>query len=158
MPEPRGAEERVPGPSRVAYPGPDGTVTRGPMRLRNALRVLTERANSLSDDVFQRGITPTLLLRLGSRTRNVQGMIVGWARRYRLPVTKSVSVARCESRLQPRARSAYYGGVYQQAYSYWPSRARRFGHPRESIFNPYANIDVSLRMARAHGWDHWGCA
>jgi hypothetical protein len=145
-------------PSRVAYPGPDGRVTRGPMRLRNAVRILTERANSFSDDVLQRGITPTLVLRLGSRAKTVRGMIVGLARRYRLPVTKSVSVARCESRLQPRARSAYYGGVYQQAYSYWPSRARRFGHPGESIFNPYANIDVSLRMARAHGWGHWGCA
>jgi hypothetical protein len=85
-------------------------------------------------------------------------MIGGLARRYGHAVTNAVSVARCESGLQPWARSAYYGGVYQQAFSYWPGRARRFGHSGESIFDAYANIDVSLKMARAYGWGHWGCA
>jgi hypothetical protein len=144
--------------SRVGYPIGDGRVVRGPMALTYAVRILTERANELADDVLQRGITPTLTLRLGSKGKSVRGMIGGLSRRYGHSVTKAVSVARCESGLRPRARSAYYGGVYQQAFSYWPGRARRFGHPGKSIFDPYANIDVSLKMARAYGWGHWGCA
>lgn len=144
--------------SRVGYPTRDGRVVRGPMGLRYAVRILTERANELADDVLQRGATPTLTLRLGSKAKSVRGMIGGLARRYGHSVTKAVSVARCESGLRPRARSAYYGGVYQQAFSYWPGRARRFGHAGESIFDAYANIDVSLKMARAYGWGQWGCA
>lgn len=144
--------------SRVGYPTQSGRVVRGPTGLRYAIRILTERANELADQVLQQGTTPTLVLRLNSKRKPVRGMIVGLSRRYRLAVTKALSVARCESRFRPRARSAYYGGVYQQAFRYWPSRARRFGHPGASIFDPYANVDVSLRMARAYGWGHWGCA
>jgi soluble lytic murein transglycosylase-like protein len=144
--------------TRVGYPTASGRVVRGPTSLRYAVRILTERANELADEVVQQGTTPTLVLRLGSRGKSVRGMIVGLSRRYGLATSKALSVARCESRFRPRARSAYYGGVYQQAFRYWSYRARRFGHPGESIFDPYANIDVSLRMARAHGWGHWGCA
>jgi hypothetical protein len=144
--------------SRVGYPTQSGRVVRGPTGLRYAIRILTERANELADEVLQQGTTPTLVLRLDAKRKAVRGMIVGLSRRYRLAVTKALSVARCESRFRPRARSAYYGGVYQQAFRYWPSRARRFGHPGASIFDPYANVDVSLRMARAYGWGHWGCA
>jgi hypothetical protein len=144
--------------SSVGYPTRDGRVVRGPMGLWYAVRVLTERANELADEVLRRGTTPTLTLRLGSKTKSVRDMIAGLARRYGHSVAKSVSVARCESGLRPRARSAFYGGVYQQAFSYWPGRARRFGHSGESIFDAYANIDVSLKMARAYGWGHWGCA
>jgi hypothetical protein len=144
--------------SLVGYPTKDARVVRGPMGLRYAVRILTERANELAHEVLQRGTTPTLTLRLGSRSKSVRGMIGGLARRYGHSVTRAVSVARCESGLRPRARSAYYGGVYQQAFSYWPGRAGKFGHPGESIFDAYANVDVSLKMARAYGWGHWGCA
>lgn len=144
--------------SRVGYPGSNGRVVRGPTSLRSAIRILTERANALADDVIEKGITPTLVLSLDSKRKSVRGMIIGLSRRYHLAVSKALSVARCESRFRPRARSAHYGGVYQQAFRYWRDRARRFGHPGASIFDPYANIDVSLRMARAYGWGHWGCA
>jgi hypothetical protein len=144
--------------SRVGHPSNDGRVVRGPMGLRYAVRILTERANALADDVLQKGTTPTLVLRLSSARKSVRDMIVGLASRYGHSVTKAVSVARCESGLRPTARSAFYGGVYQQAFSYWPGRARRFGHPGASIFDAYANVDVSLKMARAYGWGHWGCA
>jgi hypothetical protein len=73
--------------SRIGYPTPNGRVVRGSTGLRYAVRILTERANELADQVLERGTTPTLVLRLNSRGKSVRGMIVGLSRRYRLAVS-----------------------------------------------------------------------
>ena len=71
---------------------------------------------------------------------------------------KAVRVARCESRLDPRAyNSGGYAGVYQQAVRYWPSRATNYGFRDYSVFNGRANVMVSVRMAHRGGWGPWAC-
>ena len=85
------------------------------------------------------------------------------ARRWDSPGTpgKAIEVARCESNLNPEARNPNgYGGLYQQAVSYWPDRADRWGQPDRSVYNGRANVIVSVRMAAASGsWSAWaGCA
>lgn len=71
----------------------------------------------------------------------------------------AVSVARCESGLDPEAfNRAGYAGVYQQATRYWKTRARSYGFPDWSVFNGRANVIVSIRMAHRFGWGAWGCA
>jgi hypothetical protein len=87
-------------------------------------------------------------------------MIKGLATRHHLSVPKSLQVAKCESNFNPRAYNpaGAWAGVYQQDTDFWKARARKWGHPGESVFNAYANVDVSLKMARSWGWHHWGCA
>jgi hypothetical protein len=71
---------------------------------------------------------------------------------------KAVAVARCESRLNPRAYNpGGYAGVFQQATRYWPSRATNYGFPDYSVYNGRANVMVSVRMAHRGGWGPWSC-
>ena len=72
---------------------------------------------------------------------------------------KAVAVARCESRLNPRAYNpGGYAGVYQQATRYWPTRATTYGFHDYSVYNGRANVMVSVRMAHRGGWGPWACA
>jgi len=74
---------------------------------------------------------------------------------------QAVDVARCESRLRPRAyNSGGYAGLFQQATRYWPGRADHWGQPDRSVYNGRANVIVSIRMAAAaNSWSDWsGCA
>jgi len=96
-------------------------------------------------------------------TWHVKQLIKCAARRWDSPgpPKKAIQVARCESRLNPRAyNSNGYAGLFQQATRYWPDRADRWGQPDRSAFNARANIIVSIRMARSLGsWSAWaGCA
>jgi hypothetical protein len=101
-----------------------------------------------------------ITLRLRTSQKPVRDMIRSLATRHGVSVGTSLRVAGCESRFRSRAYNPAgpYAGVYQQSVPLWPGRARRFGHPGASPFDTYANVDVSLKMARAMGWGHWGCA
>jgi soluble lytic murein transglycosylase-like protein len=136
-----------------------GRTTTGRRRLSKALAVLAQRVNALRDEVLSTGEVGEFRLILIPVPKRVQGMIRGLARRHTLSVAKSLSVAKCESNFNPHAYNPAgpWAGVYQQDTDYWPGRAKRFGHPGESVFDPYANIDVSLKMARGVGWGHWAC-
>jgi hypothetical protein len=71
---------------------------------------------------------------------------------------KALSVARCESHLDPRAYASGNAGVFQQAVAYWPTRAQTFGFPGVWAYNGRANAIVSVRMAHVNGWSAWSCA
>ena len=70
---------------------------------------------------------------------------------------QTISVARCESNLNPHAYdSGGYAGLFQQSTQYWPGRAEQWGQNERSVFNGRANIIVSVRMAHAAGsWSPW---
>ncbi|HZD80542.1 MAG TPA: hypothetical protein VE646_10960 [Actinomycetota bacterium] len=92
---------------------------------------------------------------------HVKKLIRCAARHWRVPggPDKAVSVARCESRLDPSAYNAGgFAGVFQQSTRYWRGRARTYGFPAHSVFNGRANVIVSVRMAHRYGWGPWGCA
>jgi len=96
-------------------------------------------------------------------TWHVKQLIRCAARRWDSPGTpgQAISVARCESNLNPRAyNSGGYAGLFQQSTMYWPGRAEQWGQDDRSVFNGRANIIVSVRMAHAAGsWSPWvGCA
>lgn len=71
----------------------------------------------------------------------------------------AVRVAQCESGLNPRASNGgRYLGLFQMAAVYWAGRARAFGVPGRSAFDPYANTVVAAGMVRADGgWRQWSC-
>lgn len=121
------------------------------------LQRVAEMANNLADRVLTSGEQRWITLRLGSRQKPVRGMIRSLARRYGVSVSAALRVAGCESHFNRRAYSYPYAGIFQQNVRYWPRRAARFGHPGASPFDAYANVDVSLKMARSMGWGHWGC-
>lgn len=96
-------------------------------------------------------------------TWQIKQLIRCAAHRWDSPGTprQAISVARCESNLNPRAyNSSGYAGLFQQSTWHWPGRADRWGQDDRSVFNGRANIIVSIRMAHALGsWSPWaGCA
>jgi hypothetical protein len=147
--------------AKVAFPTPQGErKSTGKVTLSKALSVLADRVNAMRDQVQATGDAAKFQVTLFPVRKGVKPMITGLARRHNLSITKSHQVARCESNYNPRAYNPAgpWAGVYQQDTDYWKGRAKRWGHPGESVFNPYANVDVSLKMARDWGWHHWACA
>jgi hypothetical protein len=79
-----------------------------------------------------------------------------------------LAIARCESGadlLDPAGDA--HAGPFQQAVAYWPGRFRTWtggnhpgdGHLRNHPAAFRSNVIVSLRMARARGWEgDWSCA
>jgi soluble lytic murein transglycosylase-like protein len=147
--------------ARVVHPRHPGRYTEtGRMGLRRAVAVLARRANAYAGRVLESGERVWLSLKVRGSEKDVRGMIRGLARRYRVDVGIALRVAGCESGFNPRAFSPAgpYGGVYQHDLDLWKRRAAHYGHRGASVFDPYSNIDVSLRMVRTAGWGHWGCA
>ncbi len=143
----------------VTHPeGPGHMVRSRRMTVGAALQLAARAANSLAPQVLATGRRSSITVELESRDKSVRQMIRGLAIEYGVDVGTAMRVAACESGFNPKARSALYGGVFQQSLSYWPSRARSYGHPGASVYDAYANIDVSLHMAKKVGWGHWGCA
>ena len=128
------------------------------MTVAAALQLTARLANSLAPQVMATGQRAAITVELQSQEKSVRQMIRGLAIEYGVDVGTAMRVAACESGFNPRARSALYGGVFQQSLHHWPTRARSYGHPGESVYDAYANIDVSLHMAKNVGWGHWGCA
>ena len=146
---------------KVSYPAATGSRKQtGRLKLTKAFSVLAEKMNSLREEVMATGASALFNLRLIRLRKEVPGMIDGLATRYGLSVSKSLSVAKCESGFDPKAYNPAgpWAGVYQQDTDYWPERAKAYGHPGDSVFDAYANIEVSLKMARSTGWQHWACA
>lgn len=145
--------------ARVSWPEAPGDPTSvGPMSLGPAVSRATEAANALAGRALQTDEQPWITIRMWSVEKKPRRMVRALARRHGVAVATAVHVAACESRFNPKAYSPPYAGIYQQDVRYWPGRARRYGHRGASPFDAYANVDVSLQMARAAGWGHWGCA
>lgn len=93
---------------------------------------------------------------------SVERLIRCTARTWQVPggPDKAVSVAFCESRLDPslRSESGTYVGVFQHSIRYWSDRAATYGFAGAPPTNGRANVIVSIRMAHVGGWGPWSCA
>ncbi len=145
--------------ARVIYTRPGGgSAKSGLLSLGGAVEVAARAANRLAPVVLQEGREASITIVAAHDQKSVRQMIRSLALRYRLDPGTAISIAECESGLNPRAYSPPYAGVFQHSTRYWEKRAATYGHAGESVFDPFANIDVALRMARAGGWGPWGCA
>lgn len=78
-------------------------------------------------------------------------------------VRKAVSIARCESGLNERARLGQFSGVFQQGSSWWNGRFQHY-NPRHgfrlhhSIWNARSNVVISIKMMHTVGLSPWSCA
>ena len=73
---------------------------------------------------------------------------------------KAVSVAECESGLNPTASNGgRFVGLFQQMASAWSGRSARYGYAGRAITDPVANVNVSMGMVRDDGdWGQWSCS
>lgn len=87
------------------------------------------------------------------------------ANKYGISEDYFVSIAKCESSLNPNAVNYNYSengrdypaGLFQHLQNYWPARAAKYGHPGKSVFDPIANAEVTAQMFR-DGLKHlWAC-
>ena len=145
--------------ARVLYPREGGGVAKSErLSLGGAVELAARSANKVAPKVLESGSKASITIVAAGDTKTVRQMIRSLATRYRLDVAKAISVAECESGLNPKASNPPYAGVYQHSTRFWPKRAATYGHEGESVFDAYANVDVALQMARASGWGAWGCA
>ena len=145
--------------ARVIYPRQaGGTAKSGLMSIGGAVELAARSANRIAPEVLEtdRRVSITIVAALDQKS--VRQMIRSLAIRYRLDVAKAISVAECESGLNPKAYNPPYAGVFQHSVRFWEKRATTYGHAGESVFDAYANVDVALQMVRAGGWGPWGCA
>ncbi|MGH2685917.1 MAG: hypothetical protein ACRDJP_10680 [Actinomycetota bacterium] len=143
----------------VSYPRDTGKYVQSRrMTVGGAVELAAKLANRIGPWVMETGEKATIKIRMRTREKPVRGMIRSLSRRYGVDAGTAIRVAQCESGLNPRAYSPPYAGIFQHDVSYWSRRAAHYGHKGASPFDAYANVDVSLRMADAQGWQHWGCA
>lgn len=80
---------------------------------------------------------------------------------------KALSVARCESALDPWADGGSVAGLFQHQHRYWPGRyatlvrafpLRRSWGLSPSIWSARTQAIVSAIMVRRGGWGPWTCA
>lgn len=87
--------------------------------------------------------------------------------RYGGDASQTEAVGRCESGLNERAVSS--SGTYRGVFQYgpmWNSAANTYWRPEwgarhvqvPSVFNGRAQVLVTVRYVRAHGWGAWSCA
>jgi hypothetical protein len=90
-------------------------------------------------------------------TWHVKKLIRCAAEHHRVSPRKALYIAWRESRYQPDAfnPAGPAAGVFQHLLQYWPDRARTYGFPGWSPFNARANIFVTMRVVRDHGWVPW---
>jgi hypothetical protein len=130
----------------------------GLVSIGEAVELAARAANRIAPRVLETGERESITVVAAQDQKTVRQMIRSLAIRYRLDVAKAISVAECESGLNPKSYNPPYAGVYQHSTRFWPKRAASYGHEGESVFDAYANVDVALQMARASGWGAWGCS
>jgi hypothetical protein len=87
-----------------------------------------------------------------------ESLVRSVASRYGVDPGSAVTVARCESGLNPQASNGgSYLGLFQQSARYWAGRASHYGFGGASAYNARANASVSMGMVRDGGWGAWEC-
>ena len=85
------------------------------------------------------------------------------ARKYGIDENHFVSIAMCESTMNPNAvNRSYYenghpSGLFQHLSGYWPARAAKYGYAGASVFDPVANANVTAGMWRDGARGLWEC-
>lgn len=88
----------------------------------------------------------------------VAELIFIYAEKYGLDPNYALSIARCESGLNPLAKNpnSSASGVFQFLNSTWASVNRLRGIQAD-VFNAEQNIDNAMWLAKNEGWHHWEC-
>ena len=70
---------------------------------------------------------------------------------------QAVRVARCESHLDPAARSGAHWGLFQISDRYHGARVERLGYSWPDLLRAGPNIEVAADLFMEQGWTPWSC-
>ena len=70
---------------------------------------------------------------------------------------QAVRVARCESHLDPTARSGAHWGLFQISDRYHSARIERLGYSWPDLLSAGPNIAVAADLSMEQGWTPWSC-
>ena len=93
---------------------------------------------------------------------DVESIVRTAAKKYGVDEDYLVSIAMCESTLNPRAvNTAYYengnpSGLFQHISGYYPARAIKYGYSTD-VFDPYSNANVTAAMFADGLQGLWEC-
>lgn len=106
------------------------------------------------------GITLTASAFTVSSKAQIEDFLVYKAQREGLSVSKVLSIARCESGLNPLAKNpkSTASGIYQFLYSSWLYYATPYGYKPEDVFDPIKNIRVAIDVMSKYGFSAWECS
>lgn len=96
-------------------------------------------------------------------TGSVEEIVRAAARRHGLDENYFVSIAMCESTMNPGAVNYGYSengnpsGLFQHLSGYWPARAAKYGYAGASVFDAEANANVTAGMFRDGASKLWEC-
>ena len=98
-------------------------------------------------------------------TGSVEEIVRTAARTYGLDEDHFVSIAMCESTMNPGAINYGYSeipghhpsGLFQHLSNYWPARAAKYGYAGASVFDAVANANVTAGMFRDGASNMWEC-
>ena len=93
---------------------------------------------------------------------SIEGIVRKAAQKYGIDEEYFVSIARCESTMNPSAVNyGYYenghpSGLFQHISGYYPARAEKYGYSKD-VLDPYSNANTTAAMFR-DGLQHlWEC-
>src|SRR5690606_12292318 len=94
---------------------------------------------------------------------SVEQIVRQAARNHGIDENYFVSIAMCESTMNPSAVNTNYyengnpSGLFQHISGYWPARAAKYGYAGASVFNAEANANVTAAMWRDGARSLWEC-
>ena len=94
---------------------------------------------------------------------SVEEIVRQAARKYGISEDYFVSIAICESTLNPSAVNYNYqenghpSGLFQHLSGYWPARAAQYGYAGASVFDATANGNVTAAMWSEGHSNLWEC-
>lgn len=98
-----------------------------------------------------------------SGNTDVKQSITKWAKHYGVDPNHLLRIAKCESRLNPKAVNRNYyengnpSGLFQHLSGYWPARAAQYGRKGASVFDADAQAQVTAAMFAAGQSNLWEC-
>jgi len=96
-------------------------------------------------------------------TGGIEGIVRAAANKYGISEDYFVSVARCESTLNPNSVNYDYyengnpSGLFQHISGYWSARAEKYGYAGASVLDPVANANVTAAMFADGLTNLWEC-
>ena len=68
----------------------------------------------------------------------------------------AISIAACESGLDPGAYNPYSGAV--GLFQFMPSTAASLGYSSQEMYDPWTASTAAAQLQDVAGWGQWGCA